>query len=155
MKKNITTKQAVEAYKILKDIKVKDVESSVAVTLWKDIKALRPIKEEYEKDVEEAKKTLQDEEFKSMNERLKKQIQVEADAKNSNTPLTAEQQEEARALNEYFANANKRGHDYFEELNNKAVEVDVENVAIETLVKTLKETEYSLSALESVEWICD
>ena len=82
------TIRAVEAYKILKELKVAGMSDEAMLAVWKNLKALRPISENYDKDIEEVRTTLQDKEFEAMQQRVVKAQEVERRAKEEDRELT-------------------------------------------------------------------
>ena len=59
----VKTIKAVEAYRALKTLKVGCINDDAMLAVWRNLKALRPISENYDKDIEEVRTTLQDKEF--------------------------------------------------------------------------------------------
>ena len=129
----VKTIKAVEAYRTLKMLKVAGM-----LAVWKNLKALRPISEAYDKDIEEVRATLQDDEFKKMQQRVKEAQEVERKVKGEARELTEAEKREIAEINAWFAAWNKKGEEYFKELAEKEVKVDIVEIDVEELLKAFK-----------------
>lgn len=70
----IKTIEAVNAYKAIKDLKMSTLSEDTLISVWKNQKALRHVSEEYDKDVEDAKKSLEDDKHEEMVKRMQAAI---------------------------------------------------------------------------------
>ena len=84
----VKTIKAVEAYRTLKMLKVAGMSAEAMLAVWKNLKALRPVSEAYDKDIEEVRATLQDAEFEKMQQRVKEAQEVERKVKGEARELT-------------------------------------------------------------------
>ena len=112
----IKTIKAVEAYRTLKMLKVGSMSDEAMLAVWKNLKALRPISETYDKDIEEVRATLQDEDFEKMQQRVKEAQEVERRAKEEARDMTEAEKREIAEINAWFAAWNKKGEEYLKEL---------------------------------------
>ena len=114
----IKTIKAVEAYRTLKMLKVGSMSDEAMLAVWKNLKALRPVSETYDKDIEEVRATLQDAEFEKMQQRVKEAQEVERRAKEEVRDMTAAEKREIAEINSWFAAWNKKGQECFLKLSN-------------------------------------
>lgn len=147
----IKTIEAVLAYKQLKEIKVNKLNDETMLAIWKDIRVLRKVAEEYDKDVKEASNSLQDDEFKNMQKRL-----IEAQrrsAQSSDEEMTEDEKKDVIEINSYFEDFNKKGETYFKELADKEIELELELVDSSEILKALKGADKTLESAIELEFI--
>lgn len=147
----IKTIEAVLAYKQLKDIKVNKLNDETMLAIWKDIRVLRKVAEEYDKDVKEASNSLQDDEFKNMQKRL-----IEAQrrsAQSSDEEMTEDEKKDVIEINSYFEDFNKKGETYFKSLADKELELELELVDSSEILKALKGADKTLESAIELEFI--
>lgn len=149
----IKTIKAVEAYRTLKMLKVGSMSDEAMLAVWKNLKALRPISETYDKDIEEVRATLQDEDFEKMQQRVKEAQEVERRAKEEVRDMTATEKREIAEINEWFAAWNKKGQEYFKELAEKKVKVDIVEIDVEELLKAFKMSDHTFEEVEKLAWM--
>lgn len=150
---NIETIKAVEAYRALKTLKVAGMSDEAMLAVWKNLKALRPISETYDKDIEEVRATLQDEEFEKMQQRVKEAQEVERKVKEEARELTEAEKHEIAEINAWFAAWNKKGQEYFKELAEKEVKVDIVEIDVEELLKAFKLSDKTFEEVEKLAWM--
>ena len=146
----VETIKAVEAYRALKALKVSSMSDEAMLAVWKNLKALRPISETYDKDIEEVRATLQDVEFEKMQQRVKEAQEVEQRAKEEVRDMTADEKREIAEINAWFAAWNKKGQEYFKSLSEKVVEVDINPIDAAELLKALKGSERTFEEAEKI-----
>lgn len=147
----IKTIEAVLAYKQLKEIKVNKLNDETMLAIWKDIRVLRKVAEEYDKDVKEASNSLQDDEFKNMQKRL-----IEAQrrsAQSSDEEMTEDEKKDVIEINSYFEDFNKKGETYFKSLADKELELELELVDSSEILKALKGADKTLESAIELEFI--
>ena len=149
----IKTIKAVEAYRTLKMLKVGSMSDEAMLAVWKNLKALRPISETYDKDIEEVRATLQDEDFEKMQQRVKEAQEVERRAKEEARDMTAAEKREIAEINEWFAAWNKKGQEYLKELAEKEVKVDIVEIDVEELLKAFKMSDHTFEEVEKLAWM--
>ena len=149
----VKTIKAVEAYRILKNLKVSSMSDESMLAVWKNLKALRPISEVYDKDIEEVRATLQDEEFEKMQQRVKEAQERELHAKEEARDMTAAEKREIAEINEWFAAWNKKGKEYFNSLSEKEVEVDIDSLDVVELLKAFKGSDRTFEDAEKLDWL--
>ena len=147
------TIRAVEAYKILKELKVAGMSDEAMLAVWKNLKALRPVSEAYDKDVEEMRTTLQDKEFEAMQQRVVKAQEVERRAKEEDRDMTEVEKREIAEINAWFAAWNKKGEEYLKSLAEKEVEVTVEQLDAVELLKAFKGSDKTFEDAEKLDWL--
>ena len=153
--KKIKTIEAVKAYGVVKGLKLSAIEDEVLIGVWKSIKALRPIAEEFDKSNEEAKKTLQDDEFTEMQTLAGECMEREKALKESGGTMTDSERADVEKVNGYFNELGKKGKTFFDGLAEKEVEVDVDVISADALLKILKANEMSFADMESVAWMTE
>lgn len=149
----IKTIKAVEAYRTLKMLKVGSMSDEAMLAVWKNLKALRPISETYDKDIEEVRATLQDAEFENMQQRVKEAQEVERKVKEEARELTEAEKHEIAEINAWFAAWNKKGQEYFKELAEKEVKVDIVEIDVEELLKAFKLSDKTFEEVEKLAWM--
>lgn len=149
----VKTIKAVEAYRALKTLKVSSMSDEAMLAVWKNLKALRPASETYDKDIEEVRATLQDEEFEKMQQRVKEAQEVERRAKEEVRDMTAAEKREIAEINAWFAVWNKKGQEYFRSLSEKVVEVDINPFDAAELLKAFKDSERTFEDAEKLDWL--
>ena len=149
----VKTIKAVEAYRALKALKVSGMNDDAMLAVWKNLKALRPISETYDKDIEEVRATLQDEEFEKMQQRVKEAQERELHAKEEARDMTAAEKREIAEINEWFAVWNKKGKEYFNSLSEKEVEVDIDSLDASELLKSFKSSDRTFEDVATLDWL--
>ena len=149
----IKTIKAVEAYRTLKMLKVGSMSDEAMLAVWKNLKALRPISETYDKDIEEVRATLQDEDFEKMQQRVKEAHEVERRAKEEARDMTEAEKREIAEINAWFAAWNKKGEEYLKELAEKKVKVDIVEIDVEELLKAFKMSDHTFEEVEKLAWM--
>ena len=149
----VKTIKAVEAYRALKTLKVSSMSDEAMLAVWKNLKALRPVSETYDKDIEEVRATLQDEEFEKMQQRVKEAQELERRAKEEVRDMTEAEKREIAEINTWFAAWNKKGEEYLKELAEKEVKVDVVEFEAEELLKAFKASDKTFEEVEKLAWL--
>ena len=149
----VKTIKAVEAYRALKTLKVSSMSDEAMLAVWKNLKALRPVSEAYDKDVEEMRTTLQDKEFEAMQQRVVKAQEVERRAKEEDRDMTEVEKREIAEINAWFAAWNKKGEEYFKSLSEKEVEITVELLDAVELLKAFKGSDRTFEDAEKLNWL--
>ena len=149
----IKTIKAVEAYRTLKMLKVGSMSDEAMLAVWKNLKALRPISETYDKDIEEVRATLQDEDFEKMQQRVKEAQEVERRAKEEARDMTEAEKREIAEINAWFTAWNKKGEEYLKELAEKEVKVDIVEIDVEELLKAFKMSDHTFEEVEKLAWM--
>ena len=149
----VKTIKAVEAYRALKTLKVSSMSDEAMLAVWKNLKALRPVSETYDKDIEEVRATLQDEEFEKMQQRVKEAQEVERKVKEEARDMNEAEKREIVEINTWFAAWNKKGEEYFKELAEKEVKVDVAEFEAEELLKAFKASDKTFEEVEKLAWL--
>ena len=149
----VKTIKAVEAYRALKTLKVGGMSDDAMLAVWKNLKALRPVSEAYDKDIEEVRATLQDEEFEKMQQRVKEAQELERKVKEEARDMNEAEKREISEINAWFAAWNKKGEEYFKELAEKEVKVDVVEFEAEELLKAFKASDKTFEEVEKLAWL--
>ena len=149
----VKTIKAVEAYRALKALKVGGMSNEAMLAIWKDLKVLRPIAEAYDKDIEEVRATLQDEEFEKMQQRVKEAQELERRAKEEVRGMTDAEKQEISEINTWFAAGNKKGEEYLKSLAEKEVEVKIDPLDAAELLKAYKGSDRTFEDAEKLDWL--
>ncbi len=149
----VKTIKAVEAYRTLKMLKVAGMSDEAMLAVWKNLKALRPVSEAYDKDIEEVRATLQDGEFEKMQQRVKEAQEVERRTKEEVRDMTDAEKHEIAEINAWFAAWNKKGLEFFKELAEKEVKVDIVEIDVEELLKAFKMSDKTFEEVEKLAWM--
>lgn len=151
----IKTIKAVNAYKTIKDVKMASLSEEVLVTVWNNLKALRPVSEEYDKDVEGAKKSLEDEKHAEMVQRLQKAVEREGQVKEGKYTMTSEDNQDVQEINKWFADFQTRGQKFFDDIANKEIEIEISKLPEYEILKVLKENGKTFEVMESLSWMME
>lgn len=149
----VKTIKAVEAYRALKTLKVGGLSDEAVLSVWKNLKALRPISESYDKDIEEVRVTLQDEEFEKMQQRVKEAQELERKVKEEDRDMTEAEKREIAEINAWFAAWNKKGEEYLKSLAEKEVEVKIDPLDTAELLKAYKGSDRTFEDAEKLDWL--
>ena len=149
----VKTIKAVEAYRALKVLKVSGMSDEAMLAVWKNLKALRPVLEAYDKDIEEVRTTLQDEEFEKMQQRVKEAQELERRAKEEVRGMTDAEKQEISEINTWFAAWNKKGEEYLKSLAEKEVEVKIDPLDAAELLKAYKGSDRTFEDAEKLDWL--
>lgn len=149
----VKTIKAVEAYRALKTLKVSGMSDDAMLAVWKNLKALRPVSENYDKDIEDVRATLQDEEFEKMQQRVKEAQELERRAKEEVRDMTAAEKQEISEINAWFAAWNKKGEEYLKSLAEKEVEVKIDPLDAAELLKAYKGSDRTFEDAEKLDWL--
>lgn len=145
--KKIKTIEAVNAYRTLKALKTTSLNEETMMSIWKNMKALRGISETYDKDIEEAQTSLKDDKLEEMQKKLEKCRDLENKAKDGYL-YTKEDNDLFVEVNTYFAEYRKKTEDYFKQLSDAEVEVEITEIEDAELLKAIKASELSFSDME-------
>jgi hypothetical protein len=149
----VKTIKAVEAYRALKALKVSSMSDEAMLAVWKNLKVLRPISENYDKDIEEVRTTLQDEEFEKMQQRVKEAQELERKVKEEDRDMTEAEKREIAEINTWFAAWNKKGEEYLKSLAEKEVEVKIDPLDAAELLKAYKGSDRTFEDAEKLDWL--
>lgn len=149
----VKTKDVVEAYNNLKELKISSVDDETMINLWKNIKAFRPIVEERNKDGEAVKTSLMDDKFNEMQQRLMHAKEREEKKNRGEYELTAEDIIDVTEINTYFAEFNRKSEKFFNELDEKENEVDVHMLSENEMLKALKSNGKDFKVMETLSWL--
>ena len=149
----VKTIKAVEAYRALKTLKVGGMSDDAMLAVWKNLKALRPVSETYDKDIEDVRATLQDEEFEKMQQRVKEAQEVERKVKEEDRDMTEAEKREISEINAWFAAWNKKGEEYLKSLAEKEIEVKIDLLDTAELLKAFKGSDRTFEDAEKLDWL--
>ena len=142
--------EILKAYNALKDLKMTDVSEGEMIKIWKNIKAFRPIVETYNKDVEDVNKSLQDKKFEEM-QLLAQQLRDNEAKRSAGTyTFSSEDYKDIETVNNYFKDFNKKSDSYFKKLNEVDVEITIEKLKEEEMLKCFKANGKSFKDIEDI-----
>ena len=151
----IKTITAVNAYNILKVIKVASLSDSSAISIWKTIRQLRPIADDYEVQKDQVVKSMEDCEFEKMSERLTNAKTREQKVLNGEYKLTKKDEKDVEEINKYFNSFNSKLTKYFNELENKMIDIDVVKIPSDEIIRVLKGYDDTFQSLEAIDFLID
>lgn len=151
----IKTITAVNAYNILKTIKVASLSDSSAISVWKTIRQLRPIADDYEVQKDQVVKSMEDGEFEKMSERLTNAKTREQKVLNGEYKLTKKDEKDVEEINKYFNSFNSKLTKYFNELENKMIDIDVVKIPSDEIIRVLKGDDDTFQSLEAIDFLID
>ena len=151
----IKTITAVNAYNILKTIKVASLSDSSAISVWKTIRQLRPIADDYEVQKDQVVKSMKDDEFEKMSERLTNAKTREQKVLNGEYKLTKKDEKDVEEINKYFNSFNSKLNKYFNELENKIIDIDVVKIPSDEIIRVLNGGDDTFQSLEAIDFLID
>ena len=151
----IKTITAVNAYNILKTIKVASLSDSSAISVWKTIRQLRPIADDYEVQKDQVVKSMEDDKFEKMSERLTNAKTREQKVLNGEYKLTKKDEKDVEEINKYFNSFNSKLTKYFNELENKMIDIDVVKIPSDEIIRVLKGDDDTFQSLEAIDFLID
>ena len=138
------TIEAVRAYKAMKQAKLSKMEDADKMKFIKAMRVLRPISEEYDKDLEEGRKALQDDKFEEMQQKAQKHN--EAMKNKSQDGLLS--YSELKELNDYFNAYEQSARKLVKELDEKEVNVSIGRLSESAFGKMAASNDMSGEELE-------
>lgn len=149
----IKTIHAVNAYEALKSLKLSTIDDDTMINIWRNIKVLRKISEEYKKDIEDSRNAINDDEFNNMQERLHFARIREEKVKNGEYTLTNEDRNDVGEINAYFAKYSAKVEKFNKEIDEKEVTLDIIKISDNDFLKVLKANDKDFSFMEQFEWM--
>ena len=149
----IKTVDAVNAYEALKSLKLSTIDDDMMINIWRNIKMLRKITEEYKKDIEDSRNVINDDEFDKMQNRLHIARIREEKVKNGEYTLSDEDRNDVNEINEYFAKYSAKVEKFNKEIDDKEVALDIIKITDNDFVKGLKANDKDFSYMEQLEWM--
>ena len=149
----IKTVDAVKAYEALKSLKRSTIDDDMMINIWRNIKMLRKITEEYKKDIEDSRNVINDDEFDKMQNRLHIARIREEKVKNGEYTLTDEDRNDVNEINEYFAKYSAKVEKFNKEIDDKEVALDIIKITDNDFLKVLKANDKDFSYMEQFEWM--
>lgn len=134
----IKVKEIIDAYRVLKEVKVNSLSSEAAIGVWKDLKTMRPICKEYDETVEEMRESFNDDTFK---ENQKKANQLYKEGKSSET------------LNKYFSELNEKFNKFIQDELDKTVDIELERISEDELIKAVASANLSFDSMNMLDII--
>ena len=149
----IKTVDAVNTYEALKSLKLSTIDDDMMINIWRNIKMLRKITEEYKKDIEDSRNVINDDEFDKMQNRLHIARIREEKVKNGEYTLTDEDRNDVNEINEYFAKYSAKVEKFNKEIDDKEVALDIIKITDNDFLKVLKANDKDFSYMEQFEWM--
>lgn len=150
---SIKTIDAVNAYEALKSLKLSTIDDDMMINIWRNIKTLRKISEEYRKDVEDSRNVINDDEFNIMQQRLHSARIREEKMKNGEYTLTDDDRKDVNEINEYFAKYSAKIEKFNKEIDDKEVNLDIIKITDSDFLKILKANDKDFSYMEQFMWM--
>lgn len=150
---SIKTIDAVNAYEALKSLKLSTIDDDMMINIWRNIKTLRKIFEEYRKDIEDSRNVINDDEFNIMQQRLHSARIREEKMKNGEYTLTDDDRKDVNEINEYFAKYSAKIEKFNKEIDDKEVNLDIIKIMDSDFLKILKANDKDFSYMEQFMWM--
>lgn len=150
---SIKTIDAVNAYEALKSLKLSTIDDDMMINIWRNIKTLRKISEEYRKDIEDSRNVINDDEFNIMQQRLHSARIREEKMKNGEYTLTDDDRKDVNEINEYFAKYSAKIEKFNKEIDDKEVNLDIIKITDSDFLKILKANDKDFSYMEQFMWM--
>ena len=153
--KKIKTIKAVAAYKVLKSLKVKELNEELCLGIWKNIKALRSINETYEQDVKDIADSLKSDDDEKWEERRQKAGEMELKVKNGVAKYTLDDINELVAIGKRNAELEGKQVTRLTELNDALVEVDIKPIKEADMIKAVKLNDQSIGVMDELDFLLE
>lgn len=140
------TIEAVKAYRILKSAKLTKMDDADKLKTIKAMRVLRPVSEEYDKDVEEGRKALQDDKFEEMQQKAQKHNEAVQEKKQEGLLGYSELKE----LNEYFTSYDKSVRKMLQELDDKELTLTIGRMSEEAFGRLAASNDLTCEELETL-----
>ena len=137
----------VKAFPILKEAKLTKMEDKEKLTVIKAVRAIGKVAKEYEELVTEMREKLKDERFADMTRRAE---QFNA-SHQENQPLTAEEQQEVKELNDYFSDYNSRLGEVLKEEYEREVTVEYERLKEDAFGRLVASNDFTVQDILNLE----
>lgn len=134
----IKVKEIIDAYRVLKEVKVNSLSNEAAIGVWKDLKTMRPICKDYDETVDEMRESFNDETFK---ENLKESNRLSKEGKGS------------EALDKYFKELNDKFNKFIQDELDKTVDIELEHISEDELIKAVASANLSFDSMNMLEII--
>lgn len=155
MQKKITTVKAVAAYNYLKTLKVNTLSEETKLAIWKDIKALRPTAETYEKDKKDVDESLKDKDADKWEERRQKAAELEAKVNKGEYEYSADDIKEQNAVINYLKNLTDMAKKRMDELNKAEVTIDINTIKDEEMLKAISTNDTAIGVMDELSFLLD
>lgn len=138
------TIEAVKAYKTLKQAKLTKMDEADKLTVIKAMRILRPVSEEYDKDVEEGRKALQDDKLEEMQQKAQKHNEAIQEKKQDGLLSYSDLKE----LNDYFTAYDKSVRRMQQELDDKELTLTIGRLSEEAFGRLAASNDLTCEELE-------
>jgi transcriptional regulator of heat shock response len=149
----IKTVDAVKGYNELKTLKLSTIDDDIMLNIWRNIKTLRKVAEEYKKDIEDSRNAINDGEYDDMQQRLFRAKRREEEVKNGERVLTAEEIKDVDEINKYFAVYADKVKIFSKEIEEKEIDIDIVKISDENFLKVLKANGKDFDFMEQFSWM--
>lgn len=140
------TIEAVKAYRILKSAKLTKMDDADKLKTIKAMRVLRPVSEEYDKDVEEGRKALQDDRFDDMQQKAQKHNEAIQEKKQDGLLSYSDLKE----LNDYFTAYDKSVRRMQQELDDKELTLTIGRLSEEAFGRLAASNDLTCEELETL-----
>ena len=69
--------------------------------------------------------------------------------------MTEDDIKDTKEINEYFAEFNKKGNEYFKSLEDTEIDLDIKTISNEELIKVMKETNNGFETMLKLDFITE
>jgi len=148
----LTTKKAIEAFKMLDSAKYQKLSDDDKVKVWKITRALKPIALEYSDEVQDARERLvPSEDYKENLQKAQRYEQMKKEGKD-NLPMSDEEYLEfLKVFKEYMVLLDKA---LKEELD-KEIDIDVPTISEDAFGKLMASNDWSFGQVEALDFIIE
>ena len=140
------TIEAVKSYRILKSAKLTKMDDADKLKTIKTMRVLRPVSEEYDKDVEEGRRALQDDRFDDMQQKAQKHNEAIQEKKQDGLLSYSDLKE----LNDYFTAYDKSVRRMQQELDDKELTLTIGRLSEEAFGRLAASNDLTCEELETL-----
>lgn len=153
MNKTIKTEKIVEAVKLLKGMKLIDIEDDALLKIWKNLSNMRSTADKYEADVKDVAESLQDEDYRKWEQRLITAKDKEEKAQKQEYTITPEDTEETKKIIAFYDSYNKKCEVRLNELKNVEVSLEIFEVESKELLKAIKKNNLEIGEMFKLDFM--
>lgn len=143
----VKTINAIGTYNVLKQVKINSLSDDSAIAVWKDIKSLREIVNDYEAAIDIAKKSVVDDDFTAKQKEYAELVAI--------ANPTDEDKAKVDTIKAYFDAKQSQLNKYNNELLLKEVDIDITKLTEAELLKAVKDAGLNFEAMEALELVIE
>jgi hypothetical protein len=148
----IKAKDAFEVYVGLKKVKLNRFSNEAMIDMWKNMKTLKVIADEYASDIQSASESVADDKFNQMRNRLQELIEIEKKVKSGEVE-GIDNSQEIDEINNYFSKYKEKYTLLTNEISNKEHNIEIAKIPHDEILNALRDGDFDFGFLDKISWI--